>query len=506
MGGSEGQQGPEQVTLTATASPSDGGTVARSPDKTEYEPGTVVTLTANPASGYQFSRWEGDATGSENPVKMTLDRGKTAKAVFIQSSLTVWSSPSSGGTVTVSPNQTRYEPGTNVTLTAVPAPGYVFVRWLGASGSENPTTITMNGARSVAAIFGYNSLNLTVKVGRYYTVATVEDPNYQNWTEIPCGSVAISPNQSTYEYGTVVTLTATPSTDYQFARWETVTTTYYPMSRQLEVATSSFSENPVTTITMDSNKTVQAVFVPAKPFIRLSQYSIQSNVYTGSTYPPGPFSISIKITNDGTGSLSGLAASFPGRKPAWLSVSLSDSTAPATLTATFEGSVVATVQSMPEGAQVQSLIQVTSPVAMNSPQNIQVAITHAAKPVTYTLPPNPYPVSPKVICAELHRQGLMDETIFKADEAFGRHLRDNQRDVLLGYQLWAKPVVSWMKKSKMVTRIAAFVVTPWSYEMAYRMGARDKGSFIGRILMDVGVPICRLIGRAMIWTGNIGNL
>lgn len=44
----------------------------------------------------------------------------------------------------------------------------------------------------------------------------------------------------------------------------------------------------------------------------------------------------------------------------------------------------------------------------------------------------------KVICAELHRQGLMDETIFEADEAFGRYLEENHRDVLLGYQLWAK--------------------------------------------------------------------
>jgi len=40
--------------------------------------------------------------------------------------------------------------------------------------------------------------------------------------------------------------------------------------------------------------------------------------------------------------------------------------------------------------------------------------------------------------------------------------------------------------------------------MAYRMGARDKGSFAGKILMEVGVPVCRTIGRAMIWAENIG--
>ena len=98
----------------------------------------------------------------------------------------------------------------------------------------------------------------------------------------------------------------------------------------------------------------------------------------------------------------------------------------------------------------------------------------------------------------------MDEAIFKADEAFGRYLRDNQKEVLLGYHLWAKPVVSLMQKSCAFTQIVNVLATPWSYEMAYRMGARDKGSFAGRILMDVGVPVCRAIGWAVIWAGEKG--
>jgi hypothetical protein len=108
----------------------------------------------------------------------------------------------------------------------------------------------------------------------------------------------------------------------------------------------------------------------------------------------------------------------------------------------------------------------------------------------------------KVICAELHRQGLMDETIFEADEAFGEYLRDNQPDVLRGYRLWAKPVAGWMQKSETTTRIVEFIAKPWSYEMAFRMGARDKGSLAGSILMDVGMPICRAIGAAAAWAGS----
>jgi hypothetical protein len=35
------------------------------------------------------------------------------------------------------------------------------------------------------------------------------------------------------------------------------------------------------------------------------------------------------------------------------------------------------------------------------------------------------------------------------------------------------------------------------------MGARDEGSVAVKFLMFVGVPVCRTIGRAMIWAGNI---
>jgi hypothetical protein len=120
-----------------------------------------------------------------------------------------------------------------------------------------------------------------------------------------------------------------------------------------------------------------------------------------------------------------------------------------------------------------------------------------------------YPVpsySLTVICTELHRQGLMDGTIFKADEAFGKYLKENQKEVLIGYRFWAKPVVSLMQKSHIFTQIVNVLAKPWSYEMAYRVGARNETTFVGKILMDVGVPICRLIGRAVIWAGNIGNM
>jgi uncharacterized repeat protein (TIGR02543 family) len=42
----------------------------------------VVTLTANPESGYQFSGWSGDLSGSANPTTITMNSNKSATATF----------------------------------------------------------------------------------------------------------------------------------------------------------------------------------------------------------------------------------------------------------------------------------------------------------------------------------------------------------------------------------------------------------------------------------------
>ncbi len=68
--------------------------------------------------------------------------------------LTVGSSPPGAGSVNVSPNQTSYYQGQQVTLTANPGTGYAFGSWSGdANGTLNPLTITMSGDRSVTANF-----------------------------------------------------------------------------------------------------------------------------------------------------------------------------------------------------------------------------------------------------------------------------------------------------------------------------------------------------------------
>jgi uncharacterized repeat protein (TIGR02543 family) len=86
--------GPYKLTVTAT-----NGTVAVSPQKTEYAAGTEVTLTATPSTGYDFTGWSGSgASGTTNPLKITMNAAKTITATFTKQGV---SKPASENLVTL---------------------------------------------------------------------------------------------------------------------------------------------------------------------------------------------------------------------------------------------------------------------------------------------------------------------------------------------------------------------------------------------------------------------
>jgi hypothetical protein len=100
-----------------------------------------------------------------------------------------------------------------------------------------------------------------------------------------------------------------------------------------------------------------------------------------------------------------------------------------------------------------------------------------------------------IICTELYKQGLMDAWIYEADSQFGEYLKNNRPEVMAGYHYLARPIVSLMRKSRYFTYLVNFFAKPWSYEMSYRVGAREKGDFTGSVVMFVGIPICSFTGK-----------
>jgi uncharacterized repeat protein (TIGR02543 family) len=119
----------------------------------------VVRLIGVPLAGKYFSRWFNFMTGpTGNPFDFTVTTPSTNLSAFFANlpanhfTLTVLLNGS--GTVTRSPSTNALLNGTNVTLTAVPDAGQVFVGWSGdASGTSTQTNVLMNTNKTVTANF-----------------------------------------------------------------------------------------------------------------------------------------------------------------------------------------------------------------------------------------------------------------------------------------------------------------------------------------------------------------
>jgi predicted outer membrane repeat protein len=130
------------------------GTVTRQPDEATYSFGTAVTVTAVADPGWTFSHWSGHLSGSTNPATVTMDGDKSITATFTQDVYLLLVDVVGQGTVTRLPDEATYPSGTVVTVTAVADPGWTFSHWSGdLSGSANPTSITMDGNKSITATF-----------------------------------------------------------------------------------------------------------------------------------------------------------------------------------------------------------------------------------------------------------------------------------------------------------------------------------------------------------------
>ena len=133
------------------------GTVTLNPPGGIYEEGTVVELAAMPDNGWQFDGWIGNATGSSNPISITLTSDSVIGATFIatttpQYSLTV--NAIGNGIVTLNPPGGIYNEGAVVELAATPDNGWQFEGWTGdTSGASNPISITLTSDSVIDATF-----------------------------------------------------------------------------------------------------------------------------------------------------------------------------------------------------------------------------------------------------------------------------------------------------------------------------------------------------------------
>ena len=146
--------------LTTNVNPPEGGTVSGGGT---YNCCTNVTVNATPKDCWYFTGWSGDLGGTDNPTSFHIDGNKNITANFARYSynLTTNANPPEGGTVS---GGGTYNCCTNVTVNATPADScWYFTGWSGdLAGTDNPTSIHIDGNKNVTANFARYSYNLTV--------------------------------------------------------------------------------------------------------------------------------------------------------------------------------------------------------------------------------------------------------------------------------------------------------------------------------------------------------
>jgi len=267
--------------LTINISPPGSGTVTKNPDKASYGNNEQVTLTANPATGYNFSSWSGCTSVNGNTCSVTMSSNKTVTATFNQSPVvnyTLSLAKTGNGSVKVNgtsqalPWSGQFASGTQVQIEAVADSGWSFSNWSGdLTGSTNPTTVNMNGNKNITA-------NFTQNCDRILTI---------NISPAVSGTVTKNPDKASYCNNEQVTLTANSNSGFNFSSWSGVDS----------------SSGATANITMNDNRTIEANFgqqAADEPEINVTPKSKEfGNKKLGEISAPE----SITVSNIGSGDL-----------------------------------------------------------------------------------------------------------------------------------------------------------------------------------------------------------
>jgi uncharacterized repeat protein (TIGR02543 family) len=207
-----------------------------------YNCGSEVTLKAVPDTGYNFVRWEGDASGNDPVITLTMDSNKTIKPIFKELKPVLNIPKIEGGSVNPDPNNQDgiYNYGDKVNLTANPEQCYNFIDW-GGDCSDNTTStfcqLTMDSDKYVTANFQLKSYDLVI--------------SKTQGGKVTSENIVVS--YGNYYCGTKVTLKAVPDNGYSFVHWEGYSTTG-------SILLSTTGVMDTITVTMDSNKSIKPIF------------------------------------------------------------------------------------------------------------------------------------------------------------------------------------------------------------------------------------------------------
>ena len=159
------------------------GSALISPAGGTYENGASVTVTATAKTGWAFKEWQkgGLKVSDENPYTFNISENTNLTAVFKSNTtytLNLSKNQRQAGSVTCYPDQTVFDEGTSISLTATANNGYTFVEWQDGIGTQlstaNPYNFDITEDIEVVAIYS----NVPVAAGSSVKIVewTFNDP------------------------------------------------------------------------------------------------------------------------------------------------------------------------------------------------------------------------------------------------------------------------------------------------------------------------------------------
>ncbi|MHB1197261.1 MAG: ice-binding family protein [Lutibacter sp.] len=200
------------------------GAVVKNPDNLTYTNGTNVELTATPASGYEFTSWTGDATGTNNPLTVLMNGNKNITANFsLIATGGLCPSPAvdlglAGNYAILAESAISTTGVTSVTgdmgispLAATFITGFGLI--LDSSGTYSTSSL-VTGRIYAADYTSPTPSNLTVTVDNMHTAFTTANGLAPNFTEYLAGNLNnVTLPAGVYKYGTGLLLTNTITLD-----------------------------------------------------------------------------------------------------------------------------------------------------------------------------------------------------------------------------------------------------------------------------------------------------
>lgn len=257
------------------------GTVTVLSDKTAFNVGEVVTVTAATGVGHIFTGWREQLSetlfSTDITATVTMTEDKSILAVFTPITYTLDVNLVGSGSVAIDlvdvtctascSQEVSY--GSVISMTAVADPGSTFTGWSGdVSSAADTVPVTVTSDVLITAVFTANPQTLTVA-----TDGTGSGSVDSNPAGIACTTGGGDCTQI-YDAGAVVTLTATADIGSVFDGWH-----------------GACTGTGICTVTMDAAQVVTATF---------------------ATVPPGEFALAVSLDGDGAGTVSGTGINCSG--------------------------------------------------------------------------------------------------------------------------------------------------------------------------------------------------